>query len=100
MASLDFSSISHVADSLTIFGDCASDPIVRALVDLSDHLAAPEPNPIKLQKLHAELAAKLVIWAEERYGNRYGDAWQEYLLDLILDGPHAFGRRAAAAPLD
>jgi len=96
----DFEAIALAWQELTVLRDAVTDPLSLQALELARELAAPAPAPDQVARVCRELAVRLVEWAELSTRARCGDAWQEYLVDRILEGNHVLGRKASLAPAD
>lgn len=99
MTSPPFLSLTTAADRLTLFRDLLDHPIAAAAVELARTLSGEALHSELALRQHRQLTSLLVEWAAEAPEEREGDAWQSFLVDRLLEGDHAFGRRAAVTPL-
>ncbi|MCC7371805.1 MAG: ATP-binding protein [Chloroflexi bacterium] len=87
------------ARSLSVLRPVLADPIGAAFLELLDALATEE-SAARIGSIYGKLFALLADEAELSTEQLVGDAWQNHLLDRLLETETPFSRKAQRAGLD
>ncbi|NPV27408.1 MAG: ATP-binding protein [Firmicutes bacterium] len=93
-----FAQAHQASRRLTVFRHFLTDPIFQNFIRLLDLAGAASPDAGELTDLYHYLVGQLATASESACPPIVGDAWQNYLLDLILDAENPFTRQAELGP--
>lgn len=87
------------AKNLLIYSDIRKNPVVRRFLSLLDRLEGGEAIDDSIEE-EGRLFASLAESVEFSRGPVIGNAWQNHLLELILDAENLFSRKAEVEGLE
>jgi len=88
-----FAIAQQAANQLVVFRNLTNDRCYKAMLNLIKTICKPDCAANTLLIAYYELFACLLKASEDLEGPSVGDAWQNHLLELIIDGDNPLGRQ-------